>query len=418
MRVIEPFKPGQATVSVPGSKSYSHRMLIAAALSDGDCLIENCLDSEDCNLTIRALADFGVPIKRGAAGVTVHGRGGSFAACPAPVDLRNSGTSLRLLTAVAALGQGAYVLTGNERMQARPIQDLLDALSQAGAAARSLKGNGCPPVEITAGPGFGGRVALDCSLSSQYLSALLLVGPCTRKGLEIVVSAGPVSRPYVDLTLDTMERFGVHAERRGYEWFRVPGGQRYRAGDLRVEPDASQAGYFWAAAAITGATVAVSGISRDSRQGDVRLLDVLEKMGCRVVQGPDGVAVTGGPLTAVEVDMGDMPDVVPTLAVVAAFAAGTTLVRKVAHLKAKESDRLAAVVSELRRMGVAAACDTDSLRVTGGAPHGALIETYDDHRIAMSFAVAGLKVPGVVIKDEACVRKSFPTFWQVFEGLY
>ncbi len=418
MRTIEPLKLGHATVSVPGSKSTSHRMLIAAALSDGPCLIENCLDSEDCNLTIAALAGFGIPIERHLTGVRVHGRSGAFAACPAPVDLGNSGTSLRLLTAAAALGQGCYVLTGNERMQARPIQDLLDALSQAGVSARSLKGNGCPPVEIKAGPGFGGRVALDCSRSSQFLSALLLIGACTPKGLEIAVRRGPVSRPYVDLTLDTMERFGVHAERRGWEWFRVPGGQRYRAGDFRVEPDASQAGYFWAAAAVTGGTVTVAGISRSSRQGDLRLLDVLEKMGCRVVSGPEGVAVSGGPLTAVEVDMGDMPDAVPTLAVAAAFARGTTVVRNVAHLKAKESDRLAAVVAELRRMGVAAACDADSLRVTGGTPRGAVIETYDDHRIAMSFAVAGLKVPGVVIKDESCVRKSFPTFWEVFEGLY
>jgi 3-phosphoshikimate 1-carboxyvinyltransferase len=418
MRVIEPLPPGHATVSVPGSKSYSHRMLIAAALSDGACMIENCLDSEDCNLTIGALAGLGVAIERRPEGVAVVGRGGSLAACPAPVDLGNSGTSLRLLTAVAALGQGAYVLTGNERMQARPVQDLLDALSQAGASARSLKANGCPPVEIEGRPGFGGRVALDCSLSSQYLSALLLVGPCTAKGLEIAVSKGPVSKPYVDLTLDTMERFGVHAERRGYEWFRVPGGQRYRAGDHRVAPDASQAGYFWAAAAVTGGTVTVAGMSRDSRQGDVRLLDVLEKMGCRVTSEPEGVAVTGGPLAAVEVDMGDMPDVVPTLAVVAAFAAGTTVVRNVAHLKAKESDRLAAAVTELRRMGVAASCDADSLRVTGGAPRGALIETYDDHRIAMSFAVAGLRAEGVMISNPGCVQKSFPGFWEVFGGLY
>ncbi|RPJ76394.1 MAG: 3-phosphoshikimate 1-carboxyvinyltransferase, partial [Desulfobacteraceae bacterium] len=239
-----------------------------------------------------------------------------------------------------------------------------------------------------------------------------------RDGLEIRVTHGPVSRSYIDITLDVMAEFGVSAERNGYTWFRVEGGRCYRSRDHRVEPDCSQAGYFWAAAAVTGSTIAVKGTRRASHQGDIRILDILEMMGCRVEAGPDGVAVTGGPLACVDVDMGDIPDVVPTVAVASAFAKGRTLIRNVAHLREKESDRLAAVAAGLNRMGVAAGCDGESLWVEGGTPRPAAIDCQDDHRIAMSFAVAGLKTPGIQILDEACVRKSFPGFWQVLDGLY
>ena len=220
------------------------------------------------------------------------------------------------------------------------------------------------------------------------------------------------------MTVGIMEKFGVPVRRQGYRRFRVDGGQRYHAGAYTVEADSSQAGYFWAAAAITGTQVKVRGLSSTTCQGDVRLAQILEAMGCRVVREPDGIRVCGRPLQAVTVDMQDLPDAVPTLAVVAAFAAGTTHINNIAHLRAKESDRLAAVVSELKKMGIDARCGRSSLTVTGGQPRGARIETYDDHRIAMSFAVAGLKAPGTVISNEGCVEKSFPAFWQVFETLY
>jgi 3-phosphoshikimate 1-carboxyvinyltransferase len=221
----------------------------------------------------------------------------------------------------------------------------------------------------------------------------------------------------VDITLEVMQTFDVDFERQGYEWFNVPGLQAYRAGSHTVEPDCSQAGYFWAAAAITGSTIKVKSISANSVQGDIRFLETLSAMGCQVITEPDGIAVRGGRLRAIEADMGDMPDLVPTLAVVAAFAKGTTVVTNIAHLKDKESDRLAAVVNELNKMGIEAEYYDRALRITGGQPHGAEIETYDDHRIAMSYAVAGLKVENVRIQDENCVEKSFPEFWRVFEGL-
>jgi 3-phosphoshikimate 1-carboxyvinyltransferase len=294
----------------------------------------------------------------------------------------------------------------------------MDGLDQIGVKIHSLKNDGFPPVVVEGSPVKGGKTEINCSISSQFLSALLLIGPCTQKGVEITVSAGPVSRPYVDVTVDVMQKFGINLHRKKYNWFKVPGKQSYCAGDYTVEPDCSQAGYFWAAAAVTGGTIKVKTISADSCQGDIRLLALLKKMGCQIIEESDIIGVRGGPLVAVEADMADMPDVVPTLAVVSAFASGTTILKNVAQLQDKESNRLAAVVNELSKMGIDARYHDHALIIHGGQPRGAKIETYNDHRIAMSFAVAGLKVSGVSIKDESCVGKSFPEFWEVFDGLY
>lgn len=405
-------------ITVPGSKSYTHRILIAAALSDGVCTIENCLKSEDTLFTMSALRQFGVRIDDCDDRIVVYGTNGILKPCSDPVYLGNSGTSMRLLTGVAALGDGMYTLTGTERMSERPIQDLLDGLNQIGVFATSVNKNGCPPIEIRGEKVKGGALSLKCKVSSQYLSALLLIAPYTEDGLEITVTEGPVSRPYIDMTVDIITRLGVKVMRDGYKRFTIHGRQAYRAGSYMVEPDCSQAGYFWAAAAITGSRIKVKGITETSRQGDVRFTEVLESMGCMVFHENDGIVVSGGPLSAVEVDMADMPDIVPTLAVVAAFAKGRTLIKNVAHLKAKESDRLSCVVNELLKMGIEASCTDSGMIINGGNPYGAEINTYNDHRIAMSFAVAGLRISGIFIKDERCVEKSFPDFWNVFEKLY
>jgi len=273
-------------------------------------------------------------------------------------------------------------------------------------------------VEITGGTIRADKTSIDCQKSSQYLSALLLMAPCTRNGLDIQVTGVPVSRPYVDLTVELLKTFGICMERKGYRRFKVPGSQRYRAGNYLVEADCSQASYFWAAAAISGAEIKVTGVHAGSAQGDVRFVDLLQKMGCCVSRASDGISVAGRALRAIEADLGDMPDQVPTLAVVAAFARGTTVIKNVAHLKSKESDRLTATVTELKKMGIDAACTDDAIMVSGGRPKGSIIDTYNDHRIAMSFAIAGLNVPGICIRDENCVAKSFPAFWRVFEKLY
>jgi 3-phosphoshikimate 1-carboxyvinyltransferase len=418
MKEIKPYKISDCWISVPGSKSYTHRMLIAAALAKGASTLKNALVSEDTQFTIDALRQMGIQIEVNNADIRVYGKAGYLQSSDAPIYLGNSGTSMRLLTAVAALGKGTYTLTGTARMQMRPIKDLLEALEQMGVRAQSLNDNGCPPIEVTGRTIGADRVRINCQKSSQYLSALLLIAPYTENGLEIRVTGGPVSRPYVELTIELLKTFGIHFEREGYRKFIIPGGQLYRTGNYLVEADCSQAAYFWGAAAINGAQIKVKGVSADSAQGDVRFVDLLQEMGCRISRESDGIGVAGGPLHAIEADMVDMPDQVPTLAVVAAFARGTSVIKNVAHLKSKESDRLTATVTELKKMGIDAVCTDNGLVVCGGKPKGSIIDTYNDHRIAMSFAIAGLNVPGVCIRGEDCVAKSFPAFWRVFEELY
>ena len=417
MFVISSNPVQSCAVSVPGSKSYTHRVLIAAALADGTSRVVNALRSEDTELTMGALRQMGVPIHCDGEKIEISGLGGRFAASVDPIYLGNSGTSMRLLISMAALGQGEYLLTGTPRMQERPVQALIDSLVQIGVPARSIHHNGCPPLMVTGGVVGGGHVTIDCAISSQFLSSLLLMAPLTRNGLDIQVSQGPVSKPYIDLTITIMQGFGVQVARDGYDHFRVAGGQRYRAGDYTVEPDVSNASYFWAAGAITGKAVKVRGIHGDSLQGDVHILRLFEDMGCQVTEEPDGITVVGGVLKPIATDMGDMPDMVPTIAVVAAYAEGTSCIRNVAHLKAKECDRLAAVIAELKAMGIKAHSSGEALYIQGGQPAAAEIETYNDHRIAMSFAVAGLRATGTRIRNPACVEKSFPSFWQVFEKL-
>jgi 3-phosphoshikimate 1-carboxyvinyltransferase len=299
----------------------------------------------------------------------------------------------------------------------------LDGLNQIGVLARSINNTGCPPVEIVGDKIKGGPLTLQCSLSSQFLSSIMLIAPYTQKGIEIKVAGELVSKPYVDMTVDIMERLGVSVVRDRYLCFKISGNQVYKAGAYEVEPDCSQASYFWAAAAVTGNKIKVKGISKDSRQGDVRFAKVLESMGCVVTYDEEGIAVMGKELFAVEVDMSDMPDIVPSLAVVAAFAKGTTIIKNVAHLKEKECDRLGSVVAELIKIGIDARATDTGMIITGKKPNDMKIkrveiETYNDHRMAMSFAVAGLVLPGIVIKDENCVKKSFPNFWDVFKGMY
>ena len=415
---IDPCNIQTAEVTVPGSKSYSHRALVAAALSDGVCRIENCLLSEDTRLTMNALRQLGASIQEKVEHVNVAGCSGKFKPCERPIFLGNSGTSMRLLTALTCLGQGTYRIEGTKRMHQRPIEDLLDGLVQLGMPARSLNANGCPPVEVMGGIGKGGSIRLRCGKSSQFLSAILLIAPYLQNGVDVSIIEGPVSKPYIDMTLAVMDQFGVPVERKDYDSFKVGMMKPYQSGYYRVECDASQAGYFWASAAITGSSIKVRDIDRNSLQGDIRIVSLLESMGCQSGQEQDGLWVKGGFLSAIQADMADMPDMVPTLAVVAAFAKGTTVIQNVAHLKEKESNRLTAVVHELNKIGIAASCTDDGMVITGGSPHGAAIETYDDHRIAMSFAMAGLVTPGIDIQNPACVEKSFPNFWEVFAALH
>jgi 3-phosphoshikimate 1-carboxyvinyltransferase len=416
-REINPRVPVNATLTLPGSKSYTHRALVAAALAKGDSLLTNALAAEDTELTAQALARLGAVINWQGTEVRVQGAGGRWAPVYGAIYLGNCGTSLRFLTALLALGQGDYRLTGTPRLCQRPLGELLEALGQLGVSAVSERGDGGAPLIVKGGL-TGGRTRLSGAVSSQYLSALLFIAPLAPRGVEIDITGELVSRPYVDLTLEVLNDFGISYYREGYRYFQVPGGQSYQARPYEIEADASSASYFWAAAALTGGRVTIANLSPGSHQGDAAFPQVLARMGGLVEATPEGLSVQGGPLNGIRVDMAAMPDLVPTLAVLAAFAQGETVITGVAHLRHKESDRLGAMAAELAKLGVDVRETADGLIIQGGEPHGAAIDTHQDHRLAMSFAVAGLKAPGMVILDPDCVAKSFPDFWQFFDRLY
>jgi 3-phosphoshikimate 1-carboxyvinyltransferase len=410
MKQIRTLENLDATVRIPGSKSITHRYLIMAALAEGRSQLRNTLWCDDTRYTAKALESLGAQIIHSPEAAEVTGTGGKLDHASKPIFLDNAGTSMRLLTAVACLAQGDCVLTGSDRMHRRPIGELL-------AGVESVQKDGCPPVHIHGKGLKGGRTLVDASRSSQFVSAILLAAPYASNPVEIGVQ-GLVSRPYVDVTLDGMSRFGAVAGWLDEATLRVEAPGHYRPGNYDVEGDCSSASYFWAAAAITGGKITTLNIVHNSRQGDLAFLELLSQMGCRVEWHDHGVTVLGGRLRGIEVDMRDMPDMVPTLAVTAAFAEGTTAIRNVGHLRIKESDRLQAVAEGLQRLGVQVNEGRDSLTIMGGSPVGALIDPHDDHRIAMSFAIAGLVTRGVRIADETCVDKSFPEFWDRFEELY
>jgi 3-phosphoshikimate 1-carboxyvinyltransferase len=425
MRTITPVQTVDAVISVPGSKSLTQRALIVAALADGPSRLIDPLASEDTQFTMEALRHMGIACdNRDPACWLVQGQSGriSVPTAQGEIFLGNNGTATRFLTSVAALGQGRFHISGSERMAQRPILPLMEALRGWQVAITSDADNGCPPLTIEGKGLAGGRTVLAAGQSSQYLSSLLLVAPYAATPAELEVRGEILSRPYVEMTLAVMADFGIRVEATpNLNFFRIPQGY-YQGRDYAIEGDASGASYFWAAAAITAGRVTVTNVPVPSLQGDAQLLPYLARMGCQIKQSGTGITLIGPErLEGIELDMGDMPDVAPTLAVVAAFAEGTTTINNIEHLRIKECDRLSAVVSELRKLG--AVVEEEKARMIihgqqGGANlHGALIETYKDHRMAMSFAVAGLRVPGVIISGEDCVIKSFPDFWQRFDRL-
>ena len=421
MKKIEPRSHINAKVSIPGSKSISHRALIAAALAKGESRLEAFLDCEDTQYTLKTLRELGVEISAKGESVSVLGTGGEFSPIhrKKEVFLGNSGTSYRLLLSVAALGRGDYLFTGSPRMNSRPIGDLVMALNNLGVKASCVEKEGFPPVYIEARGIRGGRVKIPGTVSSQYLSSILLAGPYAEESVEIEVMGKLVSRPYVDLTIDVMSAFGIDVKHDEYHYFRLPEGEKYQSRGFTIEGDVSAASYFWAAAAVTGGTVITDNIHPYStRQGDIAFLDILEDMGCKIQRGDNGVTVRGGGLSGVEADMGAMPDMVPTLAAVALFAEGKTIIKNVPHLHYKESDRISDTALELKKLGGKIEELEDGLMIHGGGKlTGAEVDPHKDHRLAMCFAVAGLKIPGIRIKEERCVDKSFPTFWELWAKL-
>ncbi|MEV6974457.1 3-phosphoshikimate 1-carboxyvinyltransferase [Kitasatospora sp. NPDC093806] len=418
---VLPFEgPLDTEVRVLGSKSYTNRYLAIASLSGEETVISGALLSDDTLYFAKAIEAFGhvrTEIDHETAEIRVTPTGRPMRAPAEDVFVGGAGTPLRFLISMAGHAEGETVITGNARMQERPMGDLLAALPALGVDAVAVRGNGSPPIRVS-GAFHGGSTTISGQVSSQFTSSLIINAIRAESDTAITIADDLVSKPYVEMTLAALTEMGVTVERDGFERFIVPAGQKARGGHVTVEPDASGMSYFLAAAAVLGGRVTIPGIGAGSHQGDVHLVRALEQMGCRAELGASSITLHGGPLRGIDIDMEAMPDVVPSLAVVAAFAEGTTRITNIASLRVKECDRIAAVTAELRKMGIAVEEFPDAMHITGGVPHGAVIDTYDDHRIAMTFAVAGLRTEGVVIKDPGCVAKSFPSFWRTLDSLH
>ncbi len=404
--------PVRGRIRPPGSKSITNRAMICAALAEGDSKLIGALDSEDTRVMAHSLRRLEIAVNHDTAAKTmdVFGCGGDIPATSAELYIANSGTSMRFLTALVAIGHGWFRLDGTPRMRERPIQDLLDGLAQLGVSAESEASNGHPPVVVHGAGLAGGKATVNGDLSSQFLSGLLMAAPYARQPVELIVEGELVSRPYVGLTLAVMKAFGIEVPGANLSDFSVPKG-RYQGRTYEIEPDATAASYFFAAAAITSGEVTVEGLSRNSLQGDVAFCECLAQMGCEVRYDADSITVVGRPLHGIEVNMNAISDTVQTLAAVALFATGPTTIRGVAHIRHKETDRIGNLAIELRKLGATVEELDDGLRITPAALHGARIATYQDHRMAMSLALVGLRVPGVVIEDPKCTEKTYPAYF-------
>jgi 3-phosphoshikimate 1-carboxyvinyltransferase len=419
MLILPIHHPLHATVRVPGSKSLTNRALLIASLANGTTRLINALFSDDSCYFAKALQTLGFDVQLNEANheMAVTGLGGTIPAKQAELFIGNAGTAARFLSAFLTLGNGAYVLDGDARMRERPIQDLIDALNQLGVELEAK--NNCPPVEIFARGLPGGKTKIAGNISSQFLSALLMVAPYAKSPVEIEVTTDLNSKPYVDMTIGMMEDFGVEIEHQGYERFIVRPTTYLSITNYSIESDASAASYFFAAPAICGGTVRVENIDRQSKQGDIAFLDILQQMGCTVTEGESFIEVTGSnSLVGVDVDMRDIPDTAQTLAVVAPFASSPTRIRGIASARLKETDRVHATCTELTRLGVRVDEHEDGMTIYPCESfQPATIHTYNDHRMAMAFALIGLRLDGVTIENPDCVTKTFPNYWKVLESL-
>ncbi len=417
--------PVRGSIRPPGSKSITNRALVCAALARGTTTLTGALDSQDTRVMVDGLATLGIGVEPDWKGATivVRGAGGSIPSSQATLDCAASGTTIRFLAAVCSLGDGAYRLDGTPRMRKRPIGDLLEALRALGVEASAESPGGCPPVAIRSGGMPGGATTVRGGTSSQFASALAMVAPCTPLGMAIDFEGRLVSLPYLEMTRRVMADFGAACNVDGPARWSIPAGH-YIGRDYAIEPDASAASYFLAAAAITGGSVRVDGLSRRSMQGDVDFALALEAMGCGVhwhedphTPAADSVTVSGRASRGIDIDMNAISDTVPTLGVVALFADGPTTIRNVAHIRDKETDRIGDLGRELSRLGARIEERADGLTIHPAPLSAAALATYDDHRMAMSLALAGLRVPGVRILDPRCTGKTFPGYWQSLAGI-
>ncbi|MEE4240550.1 MAG: 3-phosphoshikimate 1-carboxyvinyltransferase [Desulfopila sp.] len=412
---LQPIKLVDGVINLPGSKSVSNRALLLAALARGTTTLTNLLDSDDVSHMLKSLKALGVPwsLDKTRTKCVIEGRGGPFSNERLELFLGNAGTAMRPLCAVLCLGHGTYTLTGEKRMEERPIGDLVTALQKTGADISYLKNEGYPPLRINASGLQGGALSIDGSVSSQFLTAFLMAAPMARHSSTVTIKGDLVSKPYIDITLKMMEQFNVTVENQGYSTFAIEGSQLYHSpGTFLIEGDASSASYFLAAAAIKGGKVRVNGVGLASMQGDRHFAEVLQKMGAKITWGNDFIEAEKGILKAVDLDLNHIPDAAMTIATTALFAEGTTVIRNVANWRVKETDRLAAMATELRKVGAEVVEGADYLSITPPEKlRHAAIDTYNDHRMAMCFALVALGDTGVTINDPGCTSKTFPDFF-------
>ncbi len=410
-----------AELTIPGSKSYANRALIIAALTGGTTELTKVPTCDDTKYMIKALKLLGVRVDEVSSNhlkltppENLHYDGELF--------VGGAGTTMRFLTSLCCLGVGNILLSGNERMCQRPIEDLLEALEPnidgtIEAQNKAKNGERCPPLKIKSNGLKGGEINLKGDTSSQYLTSILLSAPYANSPVSIKIVGDLTSKSYADITIDVMKQFGVIVENKKYLEFTVPK-QNYTAREYEIESDASGVSYFLAAAAITGGRIKINGVNPNSAQGDIRFIDLLEKMGCKIEKGKDFLYLEGPEkLKGIEADMNSMPDTAQTLAVIAALAEGETKIIGIGNLRVKETDRIAAIKNELGKVGIESEAGEDFIIIKGGSPKGAQIATYDDHRMAMSFSVLGLVVPKIKIENPECVSKSFPEFYELFDNL-
>jgi 3-phosphoshikimate 1-carboxyvinyltransferase len=414
-------KPISAVASLPGCIGYTIRALAIAAMTKGSVRVVHPLKSDDTLAMFEALETLGIATEEGPGHFTVHGDVSDIKDAGYEISVGLSGRMARTILALLCVVPGTKTLTCDEPFKKRPIGDLVDGLRQLGAKITYLEKDGCLPVKIASSTLLPGTVRMNGEVSSQYFSAIMMVAPLVAGDIAIEVLGEQSSRPYIDMTMGIMKDFGVTATNHGYRRYHIAAGQHYvNPKTYVVEPEATSASYFFAIAALTGSTMRILHLGPDSLQGDIRFVETLERMGCKVRSSTRDrwIEVTGtGELRGVTVDMNDTPDLVVTLAVVAAFAKGTTTITNIAHARVKETDRIASPQAELAKMDIKTEATEDTLTIHGGTPHGASIDTYHDHRMAMAFAVAGTKIPGVVVKDPEVVNKSFPEFWDVLASL-
>jgi 3-phosphoshikimate 1-carboxyvinyltransferase len=431
---LAPIRRVSGTVRLPGSKSISNRILLLAALAQGETVVHDLLRSDDTSYMVGALEALGIETVPATSAIAVYGAGGTFPARSAELFLGNAGTAFRPITAVLAFAGGEYKLSGLPRMHERPIKDLVDALRSLGANIDYLGNEGYPPLAIhppsSAAAGEVTRVSIRGDVSSQFLTALLIALPVRGRAAEVSIDGELISRPYVHITLNMMKRFGVTVVEEGPSLFRIPAGARYMSpGQITVEGDASSASYFLTAGLISGLTgggpVRVEGVGRDSIQGDVALTRTLESMGAVIEMGPNWISATAGEevkragkLRALDADLNHIPDAAMVLAVAALFADGPSTLRNIGSWRVKETDRIAAMATELRKVGAVATEGPDWLRIEPPKQlRNATIDTYEDHRIAMSFSLAALGSVTVRINDPGCVAKTFPEYFRVFGSI-